>query len=119
MVLPCPNRCCIWDGHRHTEVIIRSESRKKGLSFAVGKRPHTLDLRLRHGRHAASVCLLLDFAVFGDVSRCCIVDGGGEIGVAVVVGVDSCERSGELEGIERASMLPGNVGYPTARCCAY
>ena len=39
------------------------------------------------------------------------MDGGGEIGVAVVVGVDSCERSGELEGIERASMLPGNVGY--------
>lgn len=36
MVLPCPSRCCIWDGHRHTDIIIRSESRKKGLSFAVG-----------------------------------------------------------------------------------
>lgn len=36
MVLPCPSRCCIWDGHRHTEVIVRSESRKKGPSFAVG-----------------------------------------------------------------------------------
>jgi hypothetical protein len=81
------------------------------------KKP-TLDLRFRHGRHAANVCLRLGFSGCGDDPAGC-VGGDGEIGVAVVacvVRVDSSRGSGEIGGRDKASMLPGKSGNLAVRC---
>ena len=82
-------------------------------------------MRFRHGRHAASVCLRFGFEDWLDRSgvEACDVDDGGADETKVAVAADdeeSCEarRSGEYAGNERASMFPGNVGYPAARCCS-
>lgn len=87
------------------------------------KETHTFDLRFRHDRHAASVCLPLAFdgrLGFGLCVCVVVAGGGGEIGVVMAVldhdgdddDDDSCEerRFDELTGIESASTFPGNVG---------
>lgn len=61
---------------------------------------HTLDLRFRHGRHAASVCLRFDFEESFGVSGvwdCVVVLSGGEVGVVMAeddedADEDECEE---------------------------
>jgi hypothetical protein len=61
-----------------------------------------------------------------EIDVCNVAGGGGgtsgeTMGVVAMEDGESCEawRSGEYGDIERASMFPGNDGYPTARCCSW
>jgi hypothetical protein len=90
--------------------------------FLAAEETHTLDLRFRHGQHAASVCLRFGFEDwFGSGIRSCdlVIDSRGELGVVVAAsdddddgGEDLCEKrsSGKLVSIESACTLPGNIG---------
>lgn len=88
------------------------------ICFLAAKNIHTLDLRLLHGRHAASICLrftIEDWFSSGLCVRIAVVGSGSEVGVVEATAVDddgddSCEerRFGELTDIESASTLPGN-----------